>query len=45
MRDKLYFPDYPVKYLKDDYVGFEEQIEIIKEGIESNSRIVGLVAC
>jgi len=44
MRDKLYFPDYPVKDLKDDYVGFEEQIEMIKEGIESNSRIVGLVA-
>ena len=44
MRDKLYFQDFPVSNFKEDFVGFEEEVEMIKEGISSEARIIGLVA-
>lgn len=44
MKNKIYFQDYPIKDYKDDIVGFEAEIEMLKEGIESDSKIIGLVA-
>ena len=44
MRDKLYFQDFPVRNYEEDFVGFEEEVEMLKEGIDSESRIIGLVA-
>lgn len=44
MRDKLYFQDFPVSNYEEDFVGFEEEVEMLKEGIDSESRIIGLVA-
>lgn len=44
MRDKLYFQDFPVRNYDEDFVGFEEEVEMLKEGINSEARIIGLVA-
>ena len=44
MRDKLYLQDFPVRNYDEDFVGFEEEVEMLKEGINSEARIIGLVA-
>lgn len=44
IEEKLYFQDYPVNDYKDDYVGFEEEVRMIEEGIESDSKILGLIS-
>ena len=44
MDDKVYFQDVPVSDLKNDFIGFEEEIKMIKEGIESESREIGLIS-
>ena len=44
MNDKLYFQDIPVEEYSDDFIGFNEEINMIKEGVESNSKIIGLVS-
>lgn len=41
---KYYFQDNPIDNYEDDYVGFEEEVNMIKEGIQSNSRIIGLIS-
>lgn len=42
--EKLYFQDFPVSDYKDDYVGFEAEVEMIKESVESDSKIIGLIS-
>lgn len=43
--NKIYFQDNPVNDYKYDYVGFEEQVRMIKEGIESeDTKIIGLIS-
>lgn len=44
IEEKLYFQDYPVNDYNDDYVGFEEEVRMIEEGIESDSKILGLIS-
>ena len=44
IEEKLYFQDYPVNDYKDDYVGFEEEVRMIEEGIESDCKILGLIS-
>ena len=42
--EKLYFQDLPVNDYEDDYVGFEAEVEMIKESVESDSKIIGLIS-
>ena len=42
--EKLYFQDFPVNDYKDDYIGFEAEVEMIKESVESDSKIIGLIS-
>ena len=42
--EKLYFQDFPVSDYNDDYVGFEAEVEMIKESVESDSKIIGLIS-
>lgn len=42
--EKIYFQDFPVSDYKDDYVGFEAEVEMIKESVESDSKIIGLIS-
>lgn len=44
MAENLYFQDFPVSDYEDDYVGFEAEVEMLKEGVESDSKIIGLIS-
>lgn len=44
IKEKLYFQDFPVNDFKDDYVGVEAEVEMLKESVESDSKIIGLIS-
>lgn len=42
--ENVYYRDEPIKDYEHDYIGFEEQVNMLKEGIDNNERIIGLIS-
>ena len=43
-KNTFYYQDFPVEDYEHDYIGFEEQVNMLKEGIENNARVIGLIS-
>lgn len=43
-KSTFYYQDFPVEDYEHDYIGFEEQVNMLKEGIENNARVIGLIS-
>lgn len=43
-KSTFYYQDFPVEDYEHDYIGFEEQVNMLKEGIENSARVIGLIS-
>lgn len=43
-KEQIYFQDIPIKNFSEDYVGFNEEVRMINEAIESDCKIIGLIS-
>ena len=44
MKNKVYYQDDPINNFKDDKIGFEEEVNMLKEGIEGNAKVIGMIS-
>lgn len=44
MHKKIYYQDEPISKFKNDKIGFQEEVRMLKEGLNGNSKVIGLIA-
>ena len=44
MSKKIYYQDEPVGKFKNDKIGFQEEVRMLEEGLNGNSKVIGLIA-
>ncbi len=44
MRRGIYYQDNPLKSFEEDQIGFEEEVNMLKEGLDGEAKIIGLIS-